>query len=405
MDDNKLRFGVGVLVISAIGIGIILVFLFGAFPSVLKRDYTLLVEFPSAEGIAVNSSVKRDGVRIGRVSDIQLNPEGGVLITLSMDSAQPLTHEYVPRIGAGNFVSGDSQLEFVKVSEPRLRELFGADDELIQSAYTPGELLQGDKSSSLFEMQDDLQDTFRAIQAAGESIAVAGDSVNQLAIEVRQMAGGTDQKVTGVSDEAMEALMEVKGAMQDFRAIFGNPEFKQNLEQSVAKMPGLLDDARKAVDTANDTFESFQKVGAEFEQVGVSARATMESAQSTFENLEGFTAPLADRGEEMTVQVLQTLQSVDNAMAQLGSFGQTLNSSNGTLKRILEDDEMYYQIRRTIENIEKATAKVEPILNDARVFSDKIARDPRQLGVRGAISKTPDGAGIKSRLSFGSKKR
>ena len=35
MDENRLRFGVGVLVISAIGIGIILTFLFGAFPSVL----------------------------------------------------------------------------------------------------------------------------------------------------------------------------------------------------------------------------------------------------------------------------------------------------------------------------------------------------------------------------------
>ena len=34
MDENKLRFGVGVLVISAIGIGIILVFLFGEFFSV-----------------------------------------------------------------------------------------------------------------------------------------------------------------------------------------------------------------------------------------------------------------------------------------------------------------------------------------------------------------------------------
>ena len=36
MDENRLRFGVGVLVISAIGIGIILTFLFGAFPSVSR---------------------------------------------------------------------------------------------------------------------------------------------------------------------------------------------------------------------------------------------------------------------------------------------------------------------------------------------------------------------------------
>ena len=55
MDENRLRFGVGVLVISAIGIGIILTFLFGAFPSVLQREYTLSVVFPSAEGIGANT--------------------------------------------------------------------------------------------------------------------------------------------------------------------------------------------------------------------------------------------------------------------------------------------------------------------------------------------------------------
>ena len=31
MDENKLRFGVGVLVLSAIGIGVVLTFLFGGF--------------------------------------------------------------------------------------------------------------------------------------------------------------------------------------------------------------------------------------------------------------------------------------------------------------------------------------------------------------------------------------
>ncbi len=91
MDENKLRFGVGVLVISAIGIGIILTFLFGAFPSVLQRDYTLSVVFPSAEGISANTPVVRDGVRIGRVSSIDLREEGGVLVTLAMDSSKMLS--------------------------------------------------------------------------------------------------------------------------------------------------------------------------------------------------------------------------------------------------------------------------------------------------------------------------
>jgi phospholipid/cholesterol/gamma-HCH transport system substrate-binding protein len=37
-------------------------------------------------------------------------------------------------------------------------------------------------------------------------------------------------------------------------------------------------------------------------------------------------------------------------------------------------------------------------MNDIRVFSDKIARDPRQLGLKGALDKRPLGAGTKQAL-------
>ncbi len=399
MDDNKLRFGVGVLVISAIGIGIILTFLFGAFPSVLKREYALSVVFPSAEGIAVNTAVVRDGVRIGRVSSIDLQDTGGVLILLSMDSTQKLTHQYVPRISAGKLVSGDSKLEFVKATPRILTSIFGDDTEIISQPYSPDEFLDyGTKTESLFEMQNELQDTFTAIQSAGESIAIAGESVNQLAIQVRELVGGTDSKVSDVAEEASAAMEEFRGAMLDIRAIVGNPEF----EQSMARLPGLLDDTQRALDTAQKTFETFDRVGNQFEKVGLAAQETVEtaqgavlSAQSTFENLEGFTEPLAERGGEMVEQLMNTLSSFDTAMTEVGIFGESLNSSDGSLKRFLEDDEIYYRIRRTIQNIELASAKVRPILDDVRVFSDKIARDPRQLGVRGAISRRPSGAGLK----------
>ncbi|MEM9645483.1 MAG: MCE family protein, partial [Planctomycetota bacterium] len=120
MDENKLRFGVGVLVIAAIGIGIILTFLFGAFPAVLNREYEITVWFPSAEGVSTNTPVLRDGVRIGRVSDIRLVTEtqtgskGGVKLTLKMDEEHVLYHDYIPRIGNGSFITGDSKLEFVR---------------------------------------------------------------------------------------------------------------------------------------------------------------------------------------------------------------------------------------------------------------------------------------------------
>ncbi len=399
MDDNKLRFGVGVLVISAIGIAIILTFLFGAFPSVLTRDYKLIVNFDSAEGIGVNSKVVRDGVAIGRVADVRLRPEGGVQVTLEMQLKHRtyLTHRYIPKIGAGSLVSGDAKLEFVKGSEQELVRNWGDDQEILDLPYSEIEefIPYGSVTPGLLEMQDDLAETFDVIRTAGQSIADASNSVDQLAGDFREMVNAEDGKISEVADEAVAALQEFQGAMRDVRTIVGDPEMQRNLQSSIQQLPDLLQNVQETLDSTQDAFKSFQRVGDQFEQVGIAAEDTVESVQRTFNNIEQFTTPLAEQSDEMVAQVRGTLARVDSALFQVEEFGKSLNNGDGTLKRFLEDEELYYQIRRTITNIEEATAKVRPILDDVRIFSDKIARDPRQLGVRGAITKRPNGMGIK----------
>ena len=403
MDENRLKFGVGVLVISSIGIGIILVFLFGAFPSVLNRDYALTAVFPSAEGISVNTPVVRDGVRIGRVSNINLRDQGGVLVTLSMDSAYELPHRYIPRIGAGNFVTGDAQLEFVRADDPELAVIFGEDQEIVAKPYSDGEFLDyGTKSQSLFEMQDDLQSTFSAIQTAGESIARAGESVDQLAIEVRDILGASDNQVDEISKKVIETLDEFQAAIRDVRTIVGNPTTQKNIETSIAVLPDLLQGVQDALDATDQVFETIEKAGAQFEKVGIAAEETVKnvnttinSAGRTIKNLEQFTEPLAERGDEMVDQAIRSLASLESSLSQVEEFGRTLNNSEGTLKRFLEDDDIYWQVKRSVENVEMATARIRPILEDVRTFTDKIARDPRELGIRGAITRRPSGSGLK----------
>lgn len=403
MDENKLRFGVGVLVISAIGIGIILTFLFGAFPSVLQREYTLSVVFPSAEGIGANTAVVRDGVRIGRVSSIDLRDEGGVLVTLSMDSSKTLGHAYVPQITSGNFVTGDAELEFVRASPEVLKTIFGADSEIVKSPYIDGEFLDyGTKSESLFEMQNDLADTFQAIRNAGITIAAAAESVNQLAMSVNDVVGGSDSRLDVVADEAVKAMEEFQGTMADIRSIVGNPQLQANLETTFAQLPVVLDDVLQALGSAKKTFDRFEKVGVQFERVGVAAvdavkgaQTTVESAGKAVQNIEQFTEPLAANGDVIVEQIIQTLGTLDTTLAEVNRFAAAVNNDSGTVKRLLEDDELYWQIRRTVQNIEQATARVRPILDDVRVFTDKVARDPRQLGVKGAISSRPNGLGLK----------
>lgn len=519
MDDSRLRFGVGVLVIAAIGIGVILTFLFGAFPAILSREYTLTVDFPSASGISTNTPVLRDGVKIGRVSHIQLRNEGGVTLTLAMDEEYPMLHKYIPQIGIGSLITGDSKLEFRKAEPQELEKLFKDDMAMIDRTYSDGEYLHygqklDDPFTLLFGMEDELRTTFRSIRHAGNAVQGTGESIQSLVNDVRGLIGiepspnahppgfppptssfptnssplggvstnltlgrpggamppapswarpvrlvsattledagatsiqsvawatahqnpppggaihgspanslqpgltpplGTprrdDSRPTFVElqDEAIETLEELQGAIRDARSILGNEQIRRGLRDSVERFPGVLDQTSETLRTAQKTFDNFTQVGDQFEQVGsvaeqaiielkTTAGETLESFEATAKNVEAFTDPFGRRSEEFADQVLRSLVSVDNALTQIDTFGKSLNGSDGTLKRLIQDDEMYFEIKRTIQNVEAATARIRPILDDVRVFTDKIARDPRQLGVRGALGRRPTGAGLK----------
>lgn len=416
MDDNKLRFGVGVLVIAAIGLGVILTFLFGAFPTVLSREYELLVKFPSAEGVSTNTPVLRDGVRIGRVADITLEEKEGVLLRLAMDQGRQITHEYIPRIGTGSVITGDAKLEFVRADAQQLLSIFTnpEDRELIKQPFTAGEFIDyGQKAqdpfNALFEMQSELQTTMQAIRRAGDSIEQAGSGFAGMVQNVQGVVNTSDQRFERVANQAVDALEEFQGAMRSVNELLSDPEMNANLDDAIERLPQVLQEAQTA-------FDSFEKAGNQFEKVGQRAENTMgnvdeaiagigdaaksagktfDGAQRTIENLEKFSEPLGARGDEIVGQLLTTMRNADSALAEIRTFSNALNNNNGSLKRLLEDEDLYWQIRRITANVEEATARIRPIVDDVRIFTDKIARDPRQLGVRGALTKRPNGMGVK----------
>jgi phospholipid/cholesterol/gamma-HCH transport system substrate-binding protein len=58
---------------------------------------------------------------------------------------------------------------------------------------------------------------------------------------------------------------------------------------------------------------------------------------------------------------------------------------------LAHDPDLYLKLNRTAGNLETASGRIDLIVDDVRVFTDKIARDPKQLGVAGALDKRTSG--------------
>ena len=382
----------------------------------LTGEFRLLVQFPTADGINSNSPVLLRGVEIGRVIDKELR-ENDVLLTIGIDPKYQnnLTHEYLPKIKTKSIITGDSKLEFVKGTEDELLAIHKGRLPTIRSeTYTDEQLISygtpaSDPFSLVFNLEDEVRETLQAVHSASGALQSVGDNVNQLVQNADGVVQNAEGQVGNVAQDARNALIEFQGAMRDIRNVIGNPELRDSLAEALRELPLVLTEAQTTLQSTQKTFESFERVGQRFENVGVAAektvqnvdqtidtvRNTIESAERAIVNVETITKPIADNSDELVDQVLINLKNLDRTLRQVETFSAALNSSDGTVRRLLEDDDIYWNIRRTIENVELATAKIRPILDDVRIFSDKIARDPRQLGVKGALDKRGSGLGLK----------
>ena len=61
----------------------------------------------------------------------------------------------------------------------------------------------------------------------------------------------------------------------------------------------------------------------------------------------------------------------------------------GTLGKLVRDPQVYNDLAQAAGNVNRLTKELRPIVDDVRVFTDKIARHPEQLGVRGALDRRP----------------
>lgn len=407
-----MRFGVGVLVVASLGIAVILTFFFGAYPNLFAGRYTVTVRFDEAPGVSVDTPVLKNGMRIGRVVDTQLllgdeqDEKEGVLLTLEIDEDYPLRLDQVPRVTSGSLITGDAQIEFVRANKPQLLSMFDGqagtppnnelepeEQELAKKPMRAGIYLEWgevetDPLEMVVELEDEVRSTLETIQQAGESIESAGRSVNRVASQVEELLGGEEGEIRELARRARTAIENFDLALQDVRSVIGNPELQESLRASVERFPVFLDEAQRTLQTTQRTLESFERVGA-------AAERTVLSAEKTAENIAQFTDPLAENGEELVATLMRSLGNFDRTIVQIGEFGEQLNRGDGSLRRLIEDDELYWQVKRVMDNIEGASVRIRPILDDVRVLSDKLARDPRQLGVKGALDPRPSGMGLK----------
>jgi phospholipid/cholesterol/gamma-HCH transport system substrate-binding protein len=383
MDERVIRFRVGVVVVAAVIITIILVMLFGAWPTVLQSQYELHVKFPEAPGINVDTPVRKSGVLIGRVSKVRLLDEGGVVVSAKIYDKYTLRKNETCRVGTASLI-GDAILEFVPSGEAELLARFDAnrdgelDREEQQQAREPmtdGDFMsEGLVASNPLEVLVNLEGT---LDSAFSSVEVAGTQVSQLVGSLNSSLGDDEGQLLRIMKKTETALDRFDSTMQALEAVLGDREMIAQLKNSLQDLPEMVQASRETMDKANAAFDAIQSAA--------------QKADARLDDIAGLTEPLRDNGPQMAEHVLSITRNLDGITSDIQVFTEAMNSQQGTLSRLVHDDELFRKIDGIVTNAEEVSLRIRPIVEDVRIFADKIARDPRQLGVKGALDRRPSG--------------
>ncbi|MCA9103251.1 MAG: hypothetical protein R3C10_06970 [Pirellulales bacterium] len=347
MDERVLQFRVGVVMLAAIILAGILVMLFDAvpvLPLVSGDEYTIPIYFPNgAPGVTKGTPIRKSGILIGRVEGVKFAEQRGAIVDAGIFDNMKVYHDEVVRV-RGDLL-GDVDLEFVPGNVIPAERV----------ALKPGQQIDGYVVSGPMDVIANLETT---LSEAVRSVQKTSNDVSVLAQQVGQLVQGNEDQIRRVIAKTEVALDSLSTTMQHADALIGDPQMQANLRRAIERVPEVLDSAEDALGN-----------------LGLLAGA----AQRNLENLEGFTGPLGERGPALVDNMDRSIAQLGQLVEELVQFSRMLNNSDGTLNKLVNDPDLYHHLLSAAENIDELTCKLRPILDNARVFTDKIARRPNQL--------------------------
>lgn len=364
MDEKILQLRVGLFVLLAV---MILVFLIYINSDVLKGQYTLYLKTFSAPGVSTNTPIRKNGVLIGRVQDV-ISGEEDVTVVLNIYDEVKIYSNEVASIGMDSFL-GDAVLEILPLPAAERGQPLKPDQELTRVSVKRNPLEVLDVALNL---ENKIWDTLDAIEQGGQAVtnfsvkldSMMGEKGGDLQEAVQQFTL-TNQRVQAASESLEAFFSELNGYVDD-------EQVQADVKKTISQLPAITN---SIVTTMDATKQTITKVG--------------DNVNQRLNDLRPLTIQLGEQGPQIVEQINEKIQNLDSLFAGLEDAAQTLKklqTSEGTVGKLLNDPALYNEALRTVENARVISTRIEPLVNDLRIFADSIARDPGQLGVRGAIS-------------------
>jgi len=378
MDERIQQFRVGVMVFFVTILTVLLIALFTSkSTSVFKRHYDVTILFRDATGVNESTPIKKSGILIGRVTKVELTPEGDARVAARIDEDKMIRQDEVPTVHRS--LLGDAVIDIIRTGgkeEPRAKEAARQPhlessppaqqgEEQSPAPVAPGAELRGQTFSDPIEVVSRLQE--RLSEAIG-SVAHTSEELRQVARQVNILIGSNQESINRIVKQTDDATEQLRRFGHSANELFASPEAKAKFQQTIDQMPQLLKETR---------------------ETEVMVKEMVADLQKNSKNVNKFTEALGENGAAVISQLGQSAQKLDSVLGQMVRLTTTLNSTDGSLGKLINDPTLYQRINTAAENIEDLSRQLKPVLRNVNLLTDQLARHPEKLGLRGALERSP----------------
>jgi phospholipid/cholesterol/gamma-HCH transport system substrate-binding protein len=360
MNDQAIRFRIGIFVLAALIVLAVLITLFGGFPSYFRHADTYTIIFDNAQGVSAGTPVLRSGVKIGEVRSIQLDNETGkVKVVIAIAEGYYLRRGDQPTLNR-NLLGGDTSIVFMP---PSGEANDGAEEsqqpEKKQAAagerLPPGTVVRG------YNPPDPTQ----FMQRLSELIGPANEALTEMRRAFRQF-----DKMTPLLKDALEGFRDLAKS---------GKEMTPELQKTTSELRELAKSARTAVPelektavelrelskTVRSAVPTFEKTGEEIRALAKSTRDVVPEFRRTAEEFGSTARTWSRLGERADVFVQTNEKAMTRSIEQLQD---TLRRTSDML-----GDENLKNLRDTLRNVRLGSERLDSIARGA----DETLKDTR----------------------------
>lgn len=384
MTERQMQFRVGLFTIFSLGLIALMVFKFGQLDRYWQNYYEVTLEFTDATGVYPGTPLKRNGIQIGQVKELTLQPEKhNVAVDVRISEQYPLPDNVQPRLIRS--LLGGVTIEFAEGDSP---------DSLADGAVLVGIPAQ-DPMQIVNRLEKNVNHTLQSFGKTSQEWGKVGQNVNHLLVDNRKNLDHVIVQAAQSLQDFSETMKQMNRSLVAVNQTVADPENQRNLKRTLASLPKMIEDTEETIGGIR------QAVGA---------------AQGTLANLDRMTTPLAQKSNRIAGNLDGAVANLNSLTSELNTFSQILNKSDGTFQQLASNPELYRNLNRTAQSVNLLMNNLQPALRDLRVFSDKVAAHPELLGVSGVFKGSsgvkeagaPNGKGVKKvsgAINYGQKSR